>query len=254
MAQSVVDNRPYSTTDNDRINRTDEHDLPRVTVGAAVDRVRWAAILGGVFTTLATLATLTVLGVAVGLSTFDANNPDTFGIGAGVFGAFMALLAFLAGSFIAARTSAVAGAGNGLLNGAMVWIVTIVLIVNLLGNGIGTLLGITTDVATTAVGAAAEIAAPVAAEAAEQVAADPALAADAQAAAGDAAAGVEQAVTDVQEEIAAITPADVENVARDASAAAWGALLALGLTAAASLLGGFLGARTYPTDIAVSRR
>jgi hypothetical protein len=44
----------------------------------------------------------------------------------------------------------------------------------------------------------------------------------------------------------------VENAAGEASKAAWMTLLALGLTAAASIAGGLAGQRTFPTDVAVN--
>src|SRR4051812_31164139 len=68
------------------------------------DRVRWAAILAGLFTVLAALVFFTVLGLALGLSTFDANNPRGFAIGAGIYGIISALISFALGGFIAAKT------------------------------------------------------------------------------------------------------------------------------------------------------
>ena len=59
------------------------------------DLIRWGPILGGLFAALATLITLGVLGLAVGLSAYNANDPlGGFGIGAGVWGAITALIAF----------------------------------------------------------------------------------------------------------------------------------------------------------------
>jgi hypothetical protein len=229
-----------------------------LNVAAPIDRVRWASVLAGLFTVLATLATLTVLGLALGLSTFDANAPQDFGYGAGIYGAISAIIGFLLGGFVAARTGAVAGTGNGLLNGAMVWIVTVVLIVNFLGTGIGTLLGTAGQVATTAVEVAGDAAA-VAATNPELVAtaqsALPTPAGDAGAPAattapGDVAGAVAPIVEDVQNQLEDVTPAEVNRVARDVSNGAWAALLALGLTALASILGGILGTRSYPTDVA----
>jgi hypothetical protein len=235
------------------VNRV--HEDGSLSIAAPVDRVRWAAILAGLFTVLATLATFAVLGVAVGLSTFEANAAGNFGIGAGIYGAISAIIAFLLGGFIAARTGAVAGSGNGLLNGAMVWIVTVVLIVNFLGTGIGTLLGTAGTVATTAVtvagdAAAAAVANPDVAAAVQGALPTPAnVPAGSTPAAVDPAAAVVPIVEDVQQQLADVTPQDVENAARNASGAAWAALLALGLTALAAMFGGFLGTRTYPTDI-----
>ena len=132
MAQTYRTNDvpPTATNVDSRV------DYPDVSVVSAMDRIRWSSILAGLFTVLASLTILTVFGIALGLSTFDANQPQNFGIGAGVYGIISALIAFGLGGYMAARTTAVAGRGNAILNGAMVWIVTIPLIVNLLGSGV----------------------------------------------------------------------------------------------------------------------
>jgi ABC-type multidrug transport system fused ATPase/permease subunit len=161
--------RPADTS----FTMVDEHG--KVSVAAPVDRVRWSSVLAGLFTTLATLIVLAVLGIAIGLSTFDAQNLDNFGIGAGIYGAVSAIIAFLFGGFISARTAAVAGSGNGILNGAMVWLVTIPLIVNLLGSGIGTLLGTATDLVGDAAVAAGNAVGGAASAAVDAVSQNPAL-------------------------------------------------------------------------------
>jgi hypothetical protein len=207
-------------------------------------------VLAGLFTTLAAMIVLTILGIAIGLSTFDAQNPDNFGIGAGIYGAISAIIAFALGGYMAARTTAVSGPGNAALNGAMVWLVTIPLIVNMLGAGIGTLLGTAADVATTAATTAAEVAGPAVQEAIQEAAQNPTLQATAVEGAEAVATQAQGAAAEVQEQVQDITPQDVENVARDLSGPAWGALLALGLTLLASVIGGSLGMRRYPTEVA----
>lgn len=258
----------------------------KISVAAPVDRVRWSSVLAGLFTTLATLIVLAILGLAIGLSSFDAQNLDNFGIGAGIYGAVSAIIAFLLGGFISARTAAVAGSGNGILNGAMVWIVTIPLIVNLLGSGVGTLLGTATDLAgsaAVAAGGAASAAADVISENPQLQATvaggveagataianpnDPNAVVDPNATAmpnatvmpgqepvATVAAGAQGAVQDAAAAIQSIDAQDVENVAQDLSGAAWGTLLALGLSALAAIIGGLLGKRSYPTDVAIIDR
>ena len=228
-------------------------DRPSVSLTAPLDRVRWSSVLAGLFTTLASMIVFTVLGLAIGLSTFDAQNPGSFGIGAGIFGAVSAIISFALGGYVAARTTAVAGSGNGTLNGAMVWIVAIPLIVNMLGAGIGSLLGTATDVATTAAVTAAEVAAPVVQEAAEDVAANPAAQATVAEGVEAVATQAQGAAADIQEQVENISPQDVENAARNVSGAAWGTLLALGLTLAAAAFGGLLGTRRFPTEVAQIR-
>jgi hypothetical protein len=134
---------------------------PQYDVDMAVvtptDRVRWGPIVAGLFAALSTLAVLSVLGLAIGASAFDpGDRASSFGIGAGIWGAISALLAFGVGGWTAARTAAVGGRANGLLNGTMVWVVAIPLLLYLLSSGIGSLLGTAGQAAATA----AQVAAP----------------------------------------------------------------------------------------------
>ena len=232
---------------------------------AALDRVRWTSVIAGFFTVLASLVVFTVLGVAIGLSTLDANNPKSFALGLSVYGGITALVAFLFGGYIAARTAAVAGSGNGILNGAMVWIITIPILVFVLGNGIGSLLGTTVDLTTKAATIGAQVAAPAVGQVAGEIVANPTLAVTLQAGVNGVAAEATQdvnsvpaqaqaAVATVQTQIEQVTPQQVERTAQDVSKVAWATLLALGLSAAAAIAGGLAGSRTYPTDIAVARR
>lgn len=258
------------------VNRVTTHPVttqtaaPDVTLTAPLDRVRWTSVIAGFFSVLATIIVLTVLGVAIGLSTVDADNPNGFALGLSIYGGITALIAFFVGGYLAARTAAVAGSGNGLLNGAMVWIITIPILVYVLGNGIGSLLGTAVDLTTKAATIGAQVVGPAVGEVAGQAAADPAAVstavagvdanngavgtADATALAGSVQGQAQAAVATVQTEVEQITPAQVEQTAQDASQLAWVTLLALGLSAAAAIGGGLLGARTYPTDVAVIQR
>ncbi|MDX1994911.1 MAG: hypothetical protein SF029_21180 [bacterium] len=224
------------------------------SVNAPLDRVRWASVLAGLATVLATLVVMTVLGLALGLATLDADNPEGFAIGASIYSAVSALLAFGLGGFIAARTAAVAGTGNGILNGAMVWIVTIPLLVNVLGNGISSILGTAVDLGQTAVETGAQVAAPLIEEAAPAVIAEATAEATPGGPIDQAQQGAQNAVEDVQQTLENVDSDDVEETSRDLSSIAWGTLLALGLSAGASILGGVAGTRNYPTEIAINDR
>lgn len=222
------------------------------------DRVRWGAILAGLFTVLATLVFFTVLGLALGFETFDPENTQSFGIGAGIYGIVAALVAFALGGFVAAKTAAVTGTGNAILQSGMVWIVTIALIVNFIGTGIGTLL----NVAGSAVSTAADVAGNVAGEAAGAIADAPGAAAAGADQAGNAAQtavpGIEATAAaipgQVQETLENVTPQQVEEATSNVADAAWWALLGLGVTALAALGGGLLGTRRNPTDITADPR
>jgi len=239
--------------------------VTEVAVSTPVDRVRWTSIIAGFFTVLATIIVLTVLGVAIGLSTVDANNPNGFALGVSIYGGVIALVAFFLGAMLAARTAAVSGSRNGVLNGAMVWIITIPILVYVLGNGIGSLVGTAADLTTKAATIGAQVVAPAVGEVAGQVAANPTLAVTLAAGVSGAAAEATQdpnsipgqaqaAVATVQTQLDQVTPAQVENAAQNASGVAWATLLALGLSAGAAILGGYAGAKTYSDNVAVVRR
>lgn len=246
--------------------------VAEVAVTTPIDRVRWTSVFAGFFTVLSTIVVLTVLGIAIGLSTVDANNPRGFALGLSIYGGIVALIAFFLGGMISARTAAVGGSRNGILNGAMVWIITIPILVYVLGNGIGSMLGTAADLTTKAATIGAAAAGPAIGEVAGQVAANPTLAAtvqagvngttgttgtsaEATAAASSGVAGQAQAaVATAQNQIQQVTPEQIENTAQDASNVAWATLLALGLSAGAAIIGGLAGGRSYGGDVAVTRR
>jgi hypothetical protein len=235
--------------------KTGIYDAPDTTVARRVeddievrptDLVRWGPVLAGLFAALATLVTLSVLGLAVGLTSYDAGDPGrAFGIGAGIWGGLTALISFLVGGWIAGRSAAFSGTTSGIMNGAMVWFVTIPLLVYLLGSGIGALARTAGSVAGTAAGVAGQVAGGAA-----STADDPALQATAQAAAGDpalqaTAQALGQSAQATAQAIgqAATDPQNIDRAADIAGSTAWGTLLSLGLAAAAAMLGGYLGAR-----------
>ena len=63
----------------------------------------------------------------------------------GIASAVIALLAFLAGGFVAGRTSGVVGRGYGALNGFLVWALGVVIILGLAAMGLGALFGAAGD-------------------------------------------------------------------------------------------------------------
>jgi hypothetical protein len=247
--------------------------VAEVSVSTPLDRVRWTSIIAGFFTVLCTIVVLTVLGVAIGLSTVDPNNPRGFALGISIYGGIIALIAFFLGGMISARTAAVSGSGNGILNGAMVWIITIPILVYVLGNGIGSLLGTAADLTTKAATITAQAAAPAIGEVAGTLAANPTVvgavqsgtngttaeATQAESAVATQAANTipgqaQSAVATAQTSIQQVTPQQVQNAAQNASGVAWATLLALGLSAAAAILGGLAGARSYTNTTLVRSR
>lgn len=191
-----------------------------------MDRIRWGAVLAGLVTALSTLAVLSLLGLAIGLTTYESGDQlSNFGIGAGIWGAVSTLLAFLLGGWVAARTAAVRGRSNALLNGAMVWAIAIPLMMYLLGSGVGSLMNMATDAASASASALAE-------------GVDGIDAADANAAADAVQAQVQQ-----------VDPGTVNDATQNAGNAAWGTLLGLLLGLAAAVGGGLMGERKEATMV-----
>lgn len=109
------------------------------------DRVRWGAIWAGLVTAIATFLLLTTAAVAVGAQVLDAGDTQQAGMAGGIVSAIIALLAFLAGGFVAGRTAGVAGRGYGALNGFLVWALGVMLILALAVFGLGSLFGAAGD-------------------------------------------------------------------------------------------------------------
>jgi hypothetical protein len=205
----------------------------------ADDAVRWGSVIAGIFTALSILFTLSVLGLAIGLSTFDAGDPSgAFGTGAGIWGLISVLLAFGLGGYMAGSTARVRGSSKGMLNGIMVWMVTIPLAIYLLGSSVGALLGLAGDAAT----AAGAVTGPVIG----QIAGDPAAQATAQALGETTQGAIEGAQN--------IPPEQVNQAVETAGRTAWGTLLWLGLGAAAALGGGYAGGLVQPATRRVATR
>lgn len=175
-------------------------------------------------------------------------NENVFGLGAGIWSSISALIAFGLGGFVAARSAATAsGARNGVFNGAVMWMAAIVLILVLIGGSVSSLLGLAGNVASTAITAAA----PAAGQIVDNAAGSPAVATPISGAAAAMATVVPNIVNQVQSQN---TVANRDQVAADASRAAWGVLLTLGLSAFASLVGGALGSSADRQTIASDAR
>lgn len=236
----------YNTPDNAPKTQTTSASTiahTEVEAEAPKDLIRWGSVLGGLFAALATLIGLAVLGIAIGLSSFDAANvTSSFGIGAGIWGAISALLAFLVGGWVAGKAAAFSGHTSGIMNGAMVWFVAIPALVYLLAGGIGALASTAGNIAGTAVQAGASAAGGAGAAAANNTG----LQATAQAGVAGAASAAQATA---QAAIGSVSSQDVNNAADTAANGAWSTLLSLGLTAAAAIGGGYLGSRRRDTRV-----
>ena len=204
---------------------------PNVNITAAVatptDRVRWGPIIAGLFAALSTLAVLTVLGIAIAGSAYDpGDSARAFGIGAGIWSAVSALIAFFIGGWLSARSAAVRSEGSGVLNGAMVWVVAIPLMLYVIMGGIGSLFHAT----GTAVSAGAQAASTTANNMSRQEMQD-----QAQTASAKIQATTQQLATQAQQ------PENQREAAHATAKGAWGTLVSLLLGLAAAAFGGYVG-------------
>ncbi len=106
------------------------------------DKFHWPSIVGGAFLALALFVISGVLAWAVGLDyTFRTVRTTGRETGTIIWGGVAALICFGLGGWLAARTSFVNTRRYAMLNGLMVWAVTVPLLVYFLGTSIGPQLG-----------------------------------------------------------------------------------------------------------------
>jgi hypothetical protein len=212
-----VEPRPVDATNELDRDMREVHYRPEIDFRG--DRVYWGPIIAGFLTALTTMALLSLLGIALGLTSINAGQTATQGapvfetgfysmIWAGIAG----IIAFLLGGFIAGRTAGTYDRGWGMLNGMMVFMLALPFTLWLATVGMGAIFG---GLGSFAGGLAAGYG-PQAGDAARQVA--PNVSIDVPTAATRAAEGLRNG--------------------------AWGALLGglVGLIAAG--LGGFMGTRS----------
>jgi len=195
----------------------DAHYRPEVDFRG--DRVYWGPIIAGFLTALTTMTLLSLLGLAIGITSFNAGQAATQGAPVGETGtnsllwtAFSAIVAFLLGGFVTGRTAGTYDRSWGMLNGMLVFMLMLPFTLWLATVGMGAIAG---GLGSFAGGVAAGFG-PQAADAARNAA--PNVNIDVTGAATRAAEGARNG--------------------------AWGGLLGGILGLIASGLGGFLGTRT----------
>jgi hypothetical protein len=227
------DGRPHATQSNVThapVNRTAVEPVEEVREREAQDgfdlrhdRVHWGPIIVGLLTAFTTLLLLSLLGLAVGLTTVNAGTaaaqggpPADVGRNSAIWAGISGIVSFLLGGYVAGRTAAIFNRSWGALNGAVVFMLAVPVILLLAGQGLGTVLGSLGSLS----GA---------------LASNPSAAQAAQGAAGQAQATAQS-----------IEPVDVARAAEAARNTAWGTLGGSLVALAASALGGYLGTR-HPT-------
>lgn len=216
---SAVSQGPPSEMHYQNVEEVREREVPD-GFDRARDRVRWGPILAGLLTAMTVLLLLSLLGLAIGLTSVNAGAaatqggppPDT-GRNSAIWAAISGILAFALGGYVAARTAALFNRGWGALNGALVFMLAVPLMLWLAGQGLGSVLGSLGNLS----GA---------------LASNPNAAQAAQAAASQA----QSATQNVQ-------AGDIARAAEAVRNTAWGTLAGSLVALAASSVGGWLGTR-----------
>ncbi|MCK6551043.1 hypothetical protein L6R52_34720 [Myxococcota bacterium] len=123
--------------------------------------MRWAAIFGGAVAALGVWALLYALGLALGLSAVNPNDPSSLrssGIFTGIWGLVAPLVALFVGGLVASRAAGVVQRTGGILHGFVMWGLTTVLGAWLLASLIGSVVGGVVGIGKTAIQSGSEVA------------------------------------------------------------------------------------------------
>lgn len=118
-----------------------------------VKRVSWSSIFAGAFIGLATLLTLVLLGMAIGLSSLSpgATGVGDISTGAAIWWVISFLISLFVGGWVAGRLAGVPSRLIGALHGVATWALSSVVMVYLMATTVGVLLGGTFGVLQSAV-------------------------------------------------------------------------------------------------------
>ncbi|MBA3890452.1 MAG: hypothetical protein H0X64_07970 [Gemmatimonadaceae bacterium] len=203
--------------------------------------VSWGAVFAGFVIAVSLQMTLTILGAAIGLTALDgADSGRAFGIGAAIWAILVPLVTLYVGGMVAGRMSHLHSNGDALLHGALVWALSLLLAVWLLGSGASRILGSTLDFAGSAAsgalaGAGAAISrSDVTPDAARQAAAERGITED----------EARRQLQDAQQQAGQVA----DRVQGAAAGSAWAALLAIGLSLLAAVMGARSGVHSPELD------
>ena len=110
----------------------------RDTPPAALKRISRGALFAGAVVTVVTGLPLNLLGLGIGLSTFEMNADDTakgLGIMQGLWFVVSSLLSLFAGGRVAGHLAGMPRRVDGLLHGLVTWSLTTLLTVYLVSSG-----------------------------------------------------------------------------------------------------------------------
>ncbi len=102
--------------------------------------IRWGAILAGVIVGISVQLALTLLGIAIGLTSTDIAQGEMPGIGSLLWAGLGMLAAAFVGSYVAARMSGLKRRADGMLHGLVTWAMTTLLFAALATSAAGIML------------------------------------------------------------------------------------------------------------------
>ncbi len=147
------------------------HDYGRLS--AAIKRVSWGAIFAGAVVAIITQFLLNLLGLGIGLTTFEFASPDDsaagFGMAQGIWAVISALIALFIGGWVAGRLAGMPRKTDGMLHGVVTWALTTLLGLYLLTTGVGSIVSGTTHLIGQGINLAAQGVTAVAPEAANVI-------------------------------------------------------------------------------------
>lgn len=110
-------------------------------ISAAIKRVSWGAIFAGAVVAVVVQFLLNLLGLGIGLSTFEFASADDsiggFGMTQGIWTVVSALVALFVGGWVAGRLAGMPRKTDGVLHGIVTWALTTLLTLYLLTTGVG---------------------------------------------------------------------------------------------------------------------
>jgi hypothetical protein len=118
-----------------------------VSNGDYHDRVRWGAILAGLFTAIASQLVLSALGAAIGLTSIansgaPRSDAGDVGTAVGIWSIISLLISLFLGGWVTARSAGPMSKNSVLLNGAILWATTLAISAWLLSSGVSGAFGI----------------------------------------------------------------------------------------------------------------
>lgn len=124
------------------MNTPDYHDHDHNRISAAVKRVSWGAILAGAVIGATLHFLLYLLGIGIGLETFEPGTGDDslggFGMAQGIWLVISGLIALFSAGWVAGRLAGMPRKVDGALHGAVTWSVATMFTLYFLASGIGT--------------------------------------------------------------------------------------------------------------------